>query len=103
MLNGRRKAFGGFAGSILVAASSLVAAPAPAQTGGGVDYYNCYDPTGGNGGYGYGYGCCQYDEAWGGWYRMYATHMEPCTGPYGQAPEEPADRPSQELPESPEQ
>jgi len=104
MLNRRKRLFATFAASILVAASGLVAAPAPAQTGGGGgdNYYNCNDITsGGYGTYPWGYGCCQYDAWSGGWYRMYVTHWEPCTGPYGEAPEEPTVRPSQELSESP--
>ena len=97
MLNGMKRVFATFAASTLLAASALAAAPASAQTAPETNenyYYNCNDIT--TGGYGgtYGQGCCQYDEAWGGWYIMYATHWESCTPPY-QSPET-ADRPSQE-------
>jgi hypothetical protein len=104
MLNGMKKLFATFAASTLLAASALVAAPASAQTGPATAdnyYYGCDDiTTGGTGGYGYpyggyGYGCCEYDEAWSGWYRNYSWGREACDPPY-QAPETP---PSQETTE----
>jgi hypothetical protein len=99
-MSNRRRSFAAFAASIALAAAGLGATPAPAQTGGGSgeNYYGCNDPTssGGYGSYPWGYGCCQYDVYSGGWYRMYVTHWEPCTGPYGQSSEEPDDRASEE-------
>lgn len=92
MPNGRKRLFATFAGAVLAAASltPAVAAPAPADTSVGAEenyYPGCYDvTTGGQYPYGGGYNCCVYDEAWQGWYIMYATHWEPCTPPYG-APE----------------
>jgi len=88
MSNGRKRLFAAFAGAVLAAASltPAVAAPAPADTSVGAEEnypYGCHDITTGGYGYGYGQGCCHYDEAWGGWYIMYATHWEPCTPPYG--------------------
>lgn len=100
MLNRKKRLISSFASPILIAASTLVATPAPAQTSGGGVSYHCYDPsTGGYGGW--GYGCCEYDVYSGGWYRMYATHWEPCTppdyspeseDPQSKAPAEPAGR-----------
>lgn len=105
MMIGMKKLFATFAASTLLAASALVAAPASAQTGPASEdnyYYSCYDITSGSPGgypygYGSGYGCCEYDEAWGGWYRNYSWGREYCEPPY-QAPESP-DRPSQEATE----
>lgn len=95
MSNRRKRLFASLASSVLIAASALVAAPAPAQWGGGYDDYpGCIDITGNPNPY--AYGCCRYEEEWGGWYRNLVTHREPCTGPYGQAPDQPADQPSQE-------
>lgn len=96
-----KRTFAAFASSILLAASPLIAAPASAQESPEpVNNYNyqCYDVNGGGGPYPYGaggYGCCQYDEAWGGWYIMYVTHWEPCN-PYVYYSPEPGDRPSLE-------
>lgn len=99
-MNRMKRLFATFAASISLAASGLATAPASAQSGGGGDYiyYNCNDPTTGSTGgyYGSGYGCCQYDEAWGGWYIMYVTHWEPCN-PYTYNSPEPDDRPSLEA------
>jgi hypothetical protein len=96
-MDGRNRLAGTIASSILMAASALVATPASAQAGGGTgydDYPGCIDITGNPNPY--AYGCCRYEEEWGGWYRNLVTHREPCTGPYGQAPDEPDDRISQE-------
>jgi hypothetical protein len=101
MRNGGKRFFGTFGASILLAASALASIPASAQTGGGSgydDYPGCIDITGNPNPY--AYGCCRYEEEWGGWYRNLATHREPCTGPYGQAPGEPADSASQKPTET---
>jgi hypothetical protein len=103
MMIGMKRLFATFAASTLLAASPLAAAPASAPAGPETagNYYGCDDiTTGGTGGYGYpyggyGYGCCEYDEAWGGWYRNYSWGREACDPPY-QAPA-PTDRASQEL------
>ncbi|HYW16083.1 MAG TPA: hypothetical protein VE891_08015 [Allosphingosinicella sp.] len=96
MRNAGKRLFGIFASSGLLAVSAMVATPAPAQTGGGGYSYHCYDPS--TGGYGeWGYGCCEYDVYSGGWYRMYATHWEPCTPPsYSPESADPASRVSVE-------
>ena len=105
MTDGLRRLFGAFAASVLLAASALVAAPAPAQTGPGGTYGSCqYDPGSGNWYRMYvthwepcsPYDDCQYDPWTGNWYRMYVTHWEPCDwGAYSgdsgsQQPTEPA-------------
>jgi hypothetical protein len=100
MLNESKRVLRTFAASILLAASTLVATPAPAQTGGwsgGYDDYECCTISGCPPSSGPYDGCCVYYEWAGGWYRHFVTHSEPCD-PYGGATE-PADRPSQEVTE----
>jgi hypothetical protein len=91
MPNGRNRMSTAFA-AMTMAAASLTATPAPAQTDGGGNPYQCYPVNS-------PYDCCEYLEEWGGWYRFYVWGMERCEA-YG-APVEP-DGASQEPPESPE-
>lgn len=100
MSNGRKKLSATFASAILVAASALVATPAPAQYGPGpVSEPYCCNVNGcGWGtlsGPGWGYDCCYYDG-----YRWYSLHVwgtDDCYiyPPY-QSPDEAGDRVSQE-------
>ncbi len=92
MLNGRQKVVARIASSILLAASALVATPAPAQTGGGTDSeYDWYCCSASGCGYyyqtGYGVSCCYWaGYAW--WDNNAHWGLEPCTLPMFQAPGE---------------
>lgn len=82
MMNGMKRLFATFAASTLLAASALAATPASAQASGGdPDYYDdCREDIGGGGNqFPTPYGCCRYEEAWGGWFIMMVTHMQPCS------------------------
>lgn len=83
MMNGMKRLFATFAASTLLAASALVATPASAQASGdnsgGYDDDCREDISGGGNQFPTPYGCCRYEEAWGGWFIMMVTHMEPCS------------------------
>jgi len=105
MPNGRKKLSAIFASSFLVAASALVATPAPAQYGPGPisDPYCCNVYGCGFGtayGPGYGYACCV-NDGWG-WYSVHVWGTDQCylVPPY-QSPKQSSDRPSTELLETP--
>ncbi len=82
-MNGMKRLFAPFAAATLLAASSLIATSASAQTGDGAgdDYYDdCReDISGGGNQFPTPYGCCRYEEAWGGWFISLVTHMQPCS------------------------
>ena len=97
MPNGRKRMISALASSALMAAASLAATPAPAQTGG--DGYGVGQPCSPwGGGYG-GLECCYFPGQ--GWYYYYDVVGGGYCGGYYQAPEEPTDRPAEEPAQSP--
>lgn len=100
MMNGRKRVFATFAGSIVLAASTLVATPAPAQYGGGSSQPYCCSAAGcgfGNQyGNGYGYNCC-YNDGYG-WYSAHVWGYDACyMCPPDQSAKQSGERPSKAL------